>query len=137
MLIEWQEQWLLGEDRIDAEHLALIGLINTLLEAAGRGAGREEITTILRSLINHTRAHFAYEEGLMAATGYPAAAAHREQHERLLGIVTLLAENMELVDGEITLGAMSFFDDWFIIQVEHDDSALGRFLAARQQDAAG
>ena len=136
MLIEWQERWVLGEDRIDAEHLAMFGLINTLLEAVGRGADREEASDILRALVDHTRVHFAYEEGLMAATGYPAATHHREQHQKLLGIITLLAQNMELVNSEITLGAMGFFDDWFIIHVENDDSALGRFLAARQQDDA-
>lgn len=131
MLIEWREAWLLGEERIDAEHLEMVGIINALHGTVGRGEGKEAVTAILRSLRERTKAHFAYEENLMAACDYPEAAAHREQHAKLLGILNILVENLELVDDEIVLGTVGFFDDWFVIHVETDDAALGRFLRGR------
>ncbi len=131
MLIEWREDWLLGEDRIDAEHLEMIGIINRLHGAVEHGEGREAVIAILRSLLGRTHGHFAYEESLMAATGYPGAAVHRDQHQKLLGVVNILVHNLELVDDESVLGTIGFFDDWFVIHVETDDSALGRFLLER------
>ncbi|MEI6559809.1 MAG: hemerythrin family protein [Rhodospirillaceae bacterium] len=131
MLIEWREAWLLGEDRIDAEHLAMVSIINALHGAVSRGEGREAVTAILRSLLERTQEHFAYEESLMAATGYPGADIHHEQHHMLLGLVAILVQNRELVDDEIVLGTIGFFDDWFISHVETDDAAFGRYLAGR------
>lgn len=136
MLIEWQEAWLTGDDRIDAEHLELVARINALHAAVDGGGDREAITAGLRAIVERTREHFAYEESLMAATGYPDAAVHRERHGMLFGIVNLLAESIELVDGEIVLGTIGFFEDWFIGHVECDDADLGDFLAARSSDAA-
>ena len=131
MLVEWQEAWLLGEERIDAEHLEMIGIINGLHNAVGRGESREAVSALLRSLLERTREHFAYEERLMAATAYPESGPHRERHHKLLGIVNILVENRELVDGEIVLGTIGFFDDWFVTHVEGDDAALGAFLRGR------
>ena len=135
MLIEWREAWLLGEDRIDAEHLEMIGIINGLHGAVERGEGKEVVTAALRSLRERTREHFAYEEKLMAASEYPEAAAHGDQHQKLLGIVNILVENLELINDEIVLGTVGFFDDWFVIHVETDDAALGRFLRERAAEA--
>ena len=135
MLIEWQEAWLTGDDRIDAEHLELVSRINALHAAVDGGCDREAITAGLRAILERTREHFAYEEGLMAATGYPDAAVHCDRHGMLFGIVNLLAESIELVDGEIVLGTIGFFEDWFIGHVESDDANLGDFLAARSSDA--
>ena len=131
MLIEWREEWLLGEERIDAEHLEAVSIINALHGAVGRGESREALTALLRALLARSREHFAYEEGLMAAGGYPDAAVHAEQHQRLIGILTMLLETMDITDGEVVLGTVGVFDDWFVTHVETSDAALGRFLGER------
>lgn len=128
MVIEWREEWLLGEERIDAEHLEAVSLINALHGAVGRGESREVLATLLRALLARSREHFAYEEGLMAAGGYAHAADHAEQHQRLLGILTMALETVDMADGEMVLGTVGVFDDWFITHVETSDAALGRFL---------
>jgi hemerythrin-like metal-binding protein len=131
MLIEWREAWLTGEERIDAEHLDLVARINALYAAIGAGEGREAVAAALTAILERTRAHFAYEESLMAATAYPEAALHHERHQTLYGMIKLVAETVAMVKTEVALGTVDFLEGWFIGHVESDDAALGRYLAAR------
>ncbi len=131
MLIEWQEAWLLGEDRIDAEHLALVATINALYAAAEHAEGREGIFALLLELVERTKRHFAYEEQLMESHEYPGIAPHRQQHRKLLSVVDDVMQNVSGLDSEVLLRSVGTFDEWFIAHVETDDLALGRFLVAR------
>ncbi len=130
MLIEWQDSWLVGEERIDAEHLTLVSIINALYAAAERGADRDEVFALLLSLLERTKLHFSYEEQIMEYYDYPSESAHRKQHQRLLRVVHLLLQNVTGLDSEVILKTVGTFDEWFIAHVESDDAALGEFLKA-------
>jgi len=137
MLIEWRDEWLVGEERIDADHLDMVLTINRLHGAVEDGEVNESVAVILQSLLELTKEHFSYEECLMLVTGYPGAAGHQDEHLNLFSVANIMVYNMELADEEAVLDTVGFFEDLFIDHVESEDAPFGRFLAARPKDAAG
>lgn len=137
MLIEWRDEWLVGEVRIDDDHRAMVHVINRLHGAVDQGDGKESVIEIMKTLLELTKEHFSYEECLMLLTDYPGAAGHQEVHMNLFSVVNIMAYNMEPSDEEIVLDTIAFFEDWFIDHVETEDAPFGRFLTARSTGMVG
>jgi len=82
-LMEWNEKLSVGVASIDAEHKRLVGMLNELYDAMQARHSQEALGKVLDGLINYTASHFKHEETLFARTGYPAAAAHKKEHDDL------------------------------------------------------
>lgn len=72
--MEWKDAYSVGNDRMDSQHKGLIALINAL-------DGETETSEVLDKLGHYVDEHFREEEALLKASGYPALAAHMEQHK--------------------------------------------------------
>jgi hemerythrin-like metal-binding protein len=72
--MEWKDSYSVGNDRMDDQHKGLIALINAL-------DGEIETGEVLDKLGQYVDVHFREEEALLKASGYPALAAHIEQHK--------------------------------------------------------
>jgi hemerythrin len=83
-LIEWNDDFNLGIEKVDNEHRALVALINALHEAVSSGAERAEIVQGISEIYSLVSAHFLREEAFMRETRYMAYAEHKEDHEVLL-----------------------------------------------------
>jgi hemerythrin len=57
-------------------------LINKLQTAIDYSTGERFEREAPDALVDYTRTHFRYEEGLMEQNGYPGFTAHRAEHER-------------------------------------------------------
>jgi len=79
----WNDRIGVGVEDVDADHKKLIAMINELYDAILAGSGRKKLSALLDRLVDYTRYHFAREEELFARTGYPDAAAHKQQHEEM------------------------------------------------------
>ena len=132
MLIDWQDKWLTGEERIDTDHHDMVLTINNIHEAVEQGESKADILTILKALVKLTYEHFSYEECLMMITDYPRSDAHMDEHQNLHSIANILVYNIEVSNKEVVLDTIDFFEDWFIDHVENMDAELGRFLKDRQ-----
>ena len=60
-LCQWSESMSVGESRLDADHKALIRLINRLHESLEAGVEPAALGEVFDSLINYTRFHFTRE----------------------------------------------------------------------------
>lgn len=80
MLVEWQENLDLGHGEIDEQHREIFRLFVAFSEACQEGRPGTELLGRLAFLQGYIRAHFDYEERLMAAAGYPEAERQRRQH---------------------------------------------------------
>jgi hemerythrin len=83
-LIEWNDEFNLGIEAIDAEHRTLVALINALHDAMSAGAERADIVEGISGIYGLVTEHFAREEALMREARYMAYAEHKEDHEVLL-----------------------------------------------------
>ena len=129
MLIEWNDQWLIGEKRIDDEHRETVWLINRLYSAAEGKESKETISKIMASLLDLTHDHFAYEDRLMFAMRYPGAAEHRKKHQSLLDEIRSLTD--DIADDKASLGNFNALNPWFIRHVLEDDGPLAGFLQSK------
>ncbi len=80
-LYEWSESMSVGVPRLDSDHKAIIDLINRLHESLRSGSGAADLGEIFDKLIDHIESHFAREEQVMEACGYPGLEDHRAAHD--------------------------------------------------------
>ena len=86
MGIEWSDELSMLNADIDAEHKRLIELVNEMnREIASQQRSQNEISRIMRLMLNHSVEHFAHEEQLFAEHDYPDAVEHTENHSELIG----------------------------------------------------
>jgi len=82
-IVEWSDDFKLGEAEIDREHWGLFALINDLSDKHAQGAGDASITSAIDALAAYVDVHFQHEERLMRAVGYPELDSHIELHVAL------------------------------------------------------
>ena len=75
----WTEAMSVGVSTLDADHRCLVRIINLLHDAEGNDTGRV-IEIVMEALNRYARFHFAREEQVMAACGFPALGVHRAEH---------------------------------------------------------
>ena len=82
-IIHWTPDFAVGVSSLDTDHKVLISLINQLDDAIRAGEPQETLTRVLEALLDYTDYHFAREEALMHACGYPDVEAHIRTHNTL------------------------------------------------------
>lgn len=82
-LITWQETYSVGVELLDDDHRLLISLINQLEESTSCEEEENVTGNVLTVLAEYTKTHFAREELMMQKAGYPAAAEHIKEHQKL------------------------------------------------------
>lgn len=97
-LIQWRDDFTIGIPMVDHEHAALIGVINLLGERLDRRFGDKEIRQSLGEIRMLIAAHFANEERIMRDLRFAEYAAHKADHDRLLGEIAEIVAVAELPD---------------------------------------
>lgn len=102
-LITWTEaQYGTKVGFADEEHKVLFGLLNKLYDEATGGADRLQIGASLDALIAYVVDHFAHEEREMEAAGYDGLAAHKAEHDALVGICADLQKKFHAGEADVT-----------------------------------
>lgn len=131
MLIQWNETLSVKVQEIDNQHRKLINLINNLDEAMRKGKGKEVLGTVLNELVQYTKQHFAYEQGLMATYHYPDAEAHAHKHDTLTRQVFELHVKYMAGQASLTIPTMSFLNSWLIDHIQNTDKKFGDYLNSK------
>lgn len=128
---EWSEKYSVNVREIDNQHKKLIGMVVQLDAEMRQGKGKEALGQILMDLIQYTRTHFADEERLMLAGGYPDYETHKAKHRWLADRVAQIY--VEYQDGRITmtLEVMKFLETWLDKHIMGTDKQYGPFLNAK------
>ena len=79
---QWSQAMSVGVPAIDSDHRALIDLINSLHEGLEYDDEPAKLDAIFERLVIYVDYHFAREERVMDACGYPGAESHRGEHEK-------------------------------------------------------
>lgn len=90
--IAWGPGLVVGIPLIDQQHEELIGRLNALARAISGGEGETEIQRTLGFLMEYVKCHFAAEEGIMEAAGYPELPEHKCQHQEFVRTLDRLEE---------------------------------------------
>lgn len=120
----WNDRGHVGHDGIDRQHQMIFDLLDRTEAALRDGSASKPLVLDLTKLVLD---HFAYEEEMMRAGGYPALDQHGEAHGRMREAV--LAFKDAFLSGRKAEGA---FQDFIEVWVQHhilgEDQALADWM---------
>lgn len=120
--ITWNEALVLNQPQLDDTHREMVELLNALEAVL---ASQDDPLPTFQRLLAHTEAHFATEEGWMAATGFAPENCHSSQHQMVLGVMQeVLRHATELKDLEPMRIVMGELAQWLPAHAEMMDAAL-------------
>ena len=129
--IAWKDEYSVGIDSIDEQHRKLINLINQLITAVDYSTGEEFEREALAELVEYTKTHFIYEEGLMEDNGYPDFEAHRAQHRLMIAEVDVVLTEYEKDHDLAMRHASDYLKDWLINHINGTDKQYSSFLIGK------
>jgi hemerythrin len=131
-LMTWTPKLSVGVAVLDDDHKKLVGMVNELYDAMQAGHGKESLGPILDRLVDYTKVHFAREEKLFAQTGYPEAAAHKQQHDALTRqVLDVQRKYAAGAVATVSLEVMHFLRDWLINHIQGTDQKYRPHLNAK------
>lgn len=133
-LIDWSDAIAVGIPEIDAQHRRLVDLLNAL-HAVSAGGNHGQTARILRELTDYTVTHFAYEERLLEAVGYPDLAAHRASHAALVARVGDITARFEAGRTKLDAELFTFLRSWLNGHIRGTDRHYAAYVLARGDGA--
>jgi hemerythrin len=130
--LTWRDDWSLGIEEIDQQHLRLVELLNQVADLVmgkdSESSDDTEAMGLVLQLQEETRQHFRDEEGFMHAHEYPYVTRHHREHAMLQAelrdLIRLIEEGKRRLDIE-TLTSLKY---WLIDHVIVSDMAIARYL---------
>ena len=129
--VEWKDEYSVGIDSIDQQHKKLLNLINQLQTAVDYSTGEEFERDALDELVDYTKTHFSYEEGLMRDNDYPDFEPHKAQHEKMFKKVGEVLAEYEQDHDTAMSNAAEYLKDWLINHINGTDKKYSSFLIAK------
>ena len=126
--IQWKDEYNVGIDSIDQQHRKLVNLINQLQTAVDYSTGEEFEREALDELVDYTKTHFGYEEGLMEEYGYPDFEPHKAQHRKMIAKVEEVLAEYEQDHDRAMDNAVTFLKNWLINHINGTDKQYSSYL---------
>jgi hemerythrin-like metal-binding protein len=123
----WDDSLAVGVAKIDNQHRQLFDAVNSLIDAIDEGKGEEEVQKAVDFLVNYTATHFAEEEAIQQACGYPDFENHHKIHEAFKKLAIEMAGQMASFDADVYLikEVKRRFGDWLVTHITGQDSRIG------------
>ncbi|MGR9087086.1 MAG: bacteriohemerythrin [Gammaproteobacteria bacterium] len=129
-LITWTaEQFGTNVGFADEEHKILFAKLNKLYDLATGGAERSAVGTQLDDLIAYVVDHFAHEEREMQAAGFAGLAAHKAEHDALIGICSDLQKKFHAGQAEVTEEVGQMVKNWLDNHIPNIDKGYAAVLS--------
>ncbi|CUW38848.1 conserved protein of unknown function(Haemerythrin-like, metal-binding,1-132) [Magnetospirillum sp. XM-1] len=134
MAIQWQDAMSIGVPELDADHRALVELINGF-EASVTAGDESGTGEAMRELVGLIADHFSREENLLSGIGCPSFYAHRDGHDAVADRIHLLRRRYLVasdasVRRDIASTLLAFIRVSVMDHILTEDSAMGRRFAA-------
>ncbi len=125
----WQPEYACGHARIDHEHRSLVAHLNAIADAQEAQRDFRTVYALLSVLVQDCLAHFASEEKVLAACGYPDAEGHAQTHSQLAQKMTRLMREYAESDLMALEMIAALFYDAVVIHMLSDDRRFFPYLA--------
>ena len=127
-VLQWKEEYLVGVDLIDEQHMKLIEIANrayALLKNELITDKYDQTIEIIEELKAYTVYHFNCEEEYMKSIGYKKIFSHSILHREFLDKVS--AVNLNEVDDDQNqnlIKIMNFVCDWLVSHIIREDKLI-------------
>jgi hemerythrin len=136
-LMAWKEDYSVGIQDIDKQHMRLIELVNKVHESMSVGKSKDVLDQVFEELIDYTKTHFTYEENLLVRISYPGSNAHKSLHTELVARVLGYKQRIDKGELGISIDVMKFLKDWLNDHILVEDKKYGRFYSEKNLKIAG
>lgn len=127
----WKDEYSVGINSIDLQHKKLINLINQLQTAVKYSTGEDFEREALNELVDYTKTHFTYEEGMMEQNGYPDFEAHKTQHVNMIKKVEEVLAEYEKDSDTAMENALNYLSEWLINHINGTDKEYSSFMISK------
>lgn len=128
-IIQWNDSYSVGIQRIDEQHKRLIKMINDLAKAMRFGEGKNVISKIIHEMSEYAVFHFSTEEELFEKFAYPDKEAHIAEHKKFTEKVKDFQKGYEEGRLLITVEVLRFLSDWLNNHILISDKKYAPFFA--------
>jgi hemerythrin len=134
----WRDDWQLGLDCLDDQHMELAKILNKLhsfivVEGKQNHEGMKQLSQHLKSLVNITRRHFKAEEALMRTHEYPGLTEHHREHVLLLAELHECIRDIKTGSKPFTLETLTALKHWQINHTLYSDKMFADYLIRQSQ----
>lgn len=119
-VLEWKEEYSVGIEEMDKQHLKLLEIVNEFHEIS-KTRDFERISTILDKLRLYTVEHFESEEDYMRRAGYNRLDEHIEQHKDLVEKLEEFEYQYQSQEHIYSDQFMAFLIDWLVEHIMDSD----------------
>ena len=130
MSMAWSEDLAIGVAQIDQQHRELFRRFDDLLVACRQGQGRSRLVELYDFLADYVESHFADEEALMRAKGFPQLGEHLAQHAKFRAQMASLTAILSVQGPSIALlvETNQKVMAWLVEHIRKTDRALAAHL---------
>lgn len=133
--LEWLDDWNLGIEEVDRQHLGLADLLNRIVDSLDDSFSParpgEETMILVMQLVDETRTHFQDEEEVMRGHDYPELTEHHHDHIMLLAELQEFIREVEEGRRQFGLDSLTSLKHWLINHIVDSDLAFARYLGKR------
>ncbi len=135
-IIKWSNDFALGIDEIDAQHMALVGMINALDATTHEEYSPENMRKLLDELNAYVKDHFGFEERLMAGGGcsQDLVTRHCGEHAYFRSVLRDLTADFENGRTSITVTLIEYLVHWLLHHIVVVDRAMAQQLNASEPE---
>ena len=132
-------RYFVGIEQVDREHEKLFELAGKIYDciAVDIVMPMSQIKSAIIELIDYTRTHFANEEALMEAKGYPGLDQHRELHAYLLSRIKDFERSVKRGEQVTPVDAYDFLCSWLGDHIQTSDRNFGEFVSQQLEHRSG
>ncbi len=124
-IIEWNDDFGLGIDELDRDHIMWIDMYNALYRAAQAGTDKSTLMMSFDELLSHTRFHFINEDAFMEEKGLEGAREHKAEHAKMLRQMNELRKGLqEAKTQETIIETLIVLRDWLVQHILESDREL-------------
>ncbi len=124
----WNQACTAGVQSMDDQHGNLLDALNELRMALVKGAESRVIRPMLTRVAELLRLHVASEDKLLAKHDFPGLAAHKAEHQRLLGRLAQFDARFEPWQAGSVYELVEYLRKWFTAHTAEMRQSSGPWL---------
>jgi hemerythrin-like metal-binding protein len=125
--ILWQESYSVKQKTLDDQHVQIVDLINELYASKSDGS-QVAPRRIMEQLRSYTETHFAHEEDMMRAAGYPDAESHARYHAWMTLKTRELSDAVIGSPDILTDEVFAFLKKWWLDHIRGIDTRYAPYM---------
>ncbi|MES9922963.1 MAG: bacteriohemerythrin [Candidatus Thiodiazotropha endolucinida] len=133
--LTWRDDWYLGIDEIDQQHLHLVELVNQVADLVMTQNSESNddggAMRLVLQLQEETRQHFRDEEAFMRNHEYPQVSSHHREHALLQAELSHLIREIEEGKRRLDIETLTSLKYWLIDHVIDSDMDIARYMNSR------